>query len=220
MNILTRSLFISLSFTILGFTCCKSEHKSILSNKSNLSVVDFWLSDQKKSIIFSKQSTGVDTGKTKVSLFKNIDINVDQTFQTIDGFGFALNGGSALNIYKMNSASRKSLLDELFGQTNQSIRVSYLRLSVGASDLDEFPFSYNDLPIDEVDLEMKKFSLKQDEKYLIPILKEILAISPNIKIMASPWSAPVWMKSNKKTKGGRLLPESVSYTHLTLPTKA
>ena len=207
MNILTRSLFISLIFTILGFTGCKSEHKSILSNKSNLSVVDFWLSDQNKSIIFSKQSTGVDTGKTKVSLFKNIDINVDQTFQTIDGFGFALNGGSALNIHKMNSASRKSLLDELFGQTNQSIRVSYLRLSVGASDLDEFPFSYNDLPIDEVDLEMKKFSLKQDEKYLIPILKEILAISPNIKIMASPWSAPVWMKSNKKTKGGKLLPE-------------
>ena len=207
MNILTRILFISLSFTILGFTGCKSEHKSILSNKSNLSVVDFWLSDQNKSIIFSKQSTGVDTGKTKVSLFKNIDINVDQTFQTMDGFGFALNGGSALNIYKMNSASRISLLDELFGQTNQSIRVSYLRLSVGASDLDEFPFSYNDLPIDEVDIEMKKFSLKQDEKYLIPILKEILAISPNIKIMASPWSAPIWMKSNKKTKGGKLLPE-------------
>ena len=51
-----------------------------------------------------------------------------------------------------------------------------------------------------VDIEMKKFSLKQDEKYLIPILKEILAISPNIKIMASPWSAPAWMKSNKKTE--------------------
>ena len=207
MNILIRCLFIILNFIILVSTSCKGEHKSILSNKSNLSVVDFWLSDQNKSIIFSKQSTGVDTGKTKVSLFKNIDINVDQTFQTIDGFGFALNGGSALNIYKMNSASRKSLLDELFGQTNQSIGVSYLRLSVGASDLDEFPFSYNDLLSGEVDLEMKKFSLKHDERYLIPILKEILAISPNIKIMASPWSAPTWMKSNKKTKGGSLLPE-------------
>ena len=89
MNILIRCLFIILSFTILVFTNCKGEHKSILSNKSNLSVVDFWLSDQNKSIIFSKQSTGVDTGKTKVSLFKNIDVNVDQTFQTIDGFGFA-----------------------------------------------------------------------------------------------------------------------------------
>ena len=170
MNILIRCFFITLSFTISGFIGCKGEHKSSLSNKSDLSVVDFWLSDQNKSIIFSKQSTGVDTGKTKASLFKNIDVNVDQTFQIMDGFGFALNGGSALNIYKMNSASRESLLDELFGQTNQSIGVSYLRLSVGASDLDEFPYSYNDIPIDEVDLEMKKFSLKQDEKYLIPIL--------------------------------------------------
>ena len=207
MNILIRCLFIILSFTILVFTSCKGEHKSILSNKSNLSVVDFWLSDQNKSIIFSNQSTGVDTGKTKVNLFKDIDVNVDQTFQIMDGFGFALNGGSALNLYNMNSTIRESLLEELFGQTNQSIRVSYLRISVGASDLDEFPFSYNDLLSGEVDLEMKKFSLKQDERYLIPILKEILAISPNIKIMASPWSAPTWMKSNKKTKGGSLLPE-------------
>ena len=204
---LFRSLFTILSFTILVSTSCKGEHKSILSNKSNLSVVDFWLSDQNKSIIFSNQSTGVDTGKTKVNVFKDIDVNVDQTFQIMDGFGFALNGGSALNLYNMNSTIRESLLEELFGQTNQSIRASYLRISVGASDLDEFPFSYNDLPSGEVDLEMKKFSLKQDEKYLIPILKEILAISPNIKIMASPWSAPTWMKSNKKTKGGSLLPE-------------
>ena len=207
MNILIRCLFNILSFTFLVSTSCKGEHKSILSNKSNLSVVDFWLSDQNKSIIFSNQSTGVDTGKTKVNLFKDIDVNVDQTFQIMDGFGFALNGGSALNLYNMNSTIRESLLEELFGQTNQSIRVSYLRISVGASDLDEFPFSYNDLPSGEVDLEMKKFSLKQDERYLIPILKEILAISPNIKIMASPWSAPTWMKSNKKTKGGSLLPE-------------
>ena len=207
MNILIRCLFIILSFTIFVSTSCKGEYKSSLRNRSDLSVVDFWLSDQNKSIIFSKQSTGVDTGKTKASLFKDIDVNIDQAFQIMDGFGFALNGGSALNLYNMNSKSRKILLDELFGQTNQSIRVSYLRLSVGASDLDEFPFSYNDLPSGEVDLEMKKFSLKQDERYLIPILKEILAISPNIKIMASPWSAPTWMKSNKKTKGGSLLPE-------------
>ena len=207
MNILFRCLFIIPSFTILVFTNCKGENKSILSSKSNMSVVDFWLSDQNKSIIFSKQSTGVGTGKTKENLFKDIDVNIDQTFQIMDGFGFALNGGSALNLYKMSSNSRKNLLEELFGQKNESVGVSYLRISVGASDLDEFPFSYNDLPIGEVDLEMKKFSLKQDEKYLIPILKEILAISPDIKIMASPWSAPTWMKSNKKTKGGSLLPE-------------
>ena len=207
MNILFRCLFIIPSFTILVFNNCKGENKSILSSKSNLSVVDFWLSDQNKSIIFSKQSTGVGTGKTKENLFKDIEVNIDQTFQIMDGFGFALNGGSALNLYKMSSNSRKNLLEELFGQKNESVGVSYLRISVGASDLDEFPFSYNDLPIGEVDLEMKKFSLKQDEKYLIPILKEILAISPNIKIMASPWSAPIWMKSNKKTKGGSLLPE-------------
>ena len=86
MNILIRCLFNILSFTFLVSTSCKGEHKSILSNKSNLSVVDFWLSDQNKSILFSNQSTGVDTGKTKINLFKDIDVNVDQTFQIMDGF--------------------------------------------------------------------------------------------------------------------------------------
>ena len=76
MNILTRCLFNILSFTFLVSTSCKGEHKSIISNKSNLSVVDFWLSDQNKSILFSNQSTGVDTGKTKVNLFKDIDLRI------------------------------------------------------------------------------------------------------------------------------------------------
>ena len=200
-------LLILLSSAIFLFTGCRQDNKSPYTKKSKLSIVDFWLSDQNKSIIFSKQSTGVDTGKNKISLINNIDVNIDQPFQSMDGFGFSLNGGRALNLYKMSSNSRKNLLEELFGQDDQSIRVSYLRISVGASDLDEFPFSYNDLPIGEVDIEMKKFSLKQDERYLIPILKEILAISPNIKIMATPWSAPTWMKSNMKTKGGSLLLE-------------
>ncbi len=199
--------FISLAGAIFLFTGCEVNKKSISANNSNLSTVDFWLSDQNKSIIFSKQITGADTGKTKAKLISNIDVNIDQTFQTMDGFGFALNGGSALNLYKMNFKSRENLFQELFGQDSQSVGVSYLRISIGASDLDEFPFSYSDLPSGEVDLEMKKFSLKHDERYLIPILKEILDISPNIKIMASPWSAPTWMKSNKKTKGGKLLPE-------------
>jgi len=207
MTTFIKYFIITLIAIILISSRCRGDNKNILNTKSNLSIVDFWLTDQNKSIILSKQSTGVDTGKTKVTLLDNIDVYVDETFQSMDGFGFALNGGSALNLYKMSSNSRKSLLEELFGQNNQSVGVSYLRISIGASDLDEFPFSYNDLPKGEVDLEMKKFNLKQDEKYLIPILKEILAISPNIKIMASPWSAPMWMKSNKKTKGGSLLTE-------------
>lgn len=207
MNVSFIRFCISIYFSIFLFQGCNKNLKSVSRKSSKSSNVDFWLSDESKSIVFAKQSVDVDTGKTKTTHFENIDVNIDQTFQNMDGFGFALNGGSALNIYKMSPSSRKILLEELFGNTNKSINVSYLRISVGSSDLDEFPFSYNDLPTGEIDLKMEKFTLKQDEKYLIPILKEILTISPNLKIMASPWSAPTWMKTNKKTKGGSLLPE-------------
>ena len=88
-----------------------------------------------------------------------------------------------------------------------NIGVSYLRLSIGASDLNEHTFSYDDLPPGETDTAMKKFDLGPDRLDVIPVLKEILAINPAIKILGSPWSPPAWMKTNDDTRGGRLKPE-------------
>lgn len=70
--------------------------------------------------------------------------------------------------------------------------------------MDPDPFSYNDISSGE-DLNLNQFSIARDQSYLIPVLKEILAINPEIKIMGSPWSAPSWMKTNKSTKGGSLI---------------
>ncbi|WP_204353252.1 glycoside hydrolase family 30 protein [Pedobacter yulinensis] len=135
------------------------------------------------------------------------DIIVDQSvrYQPVEGFGFALTGGSAQHLIAMDPAKRKMLLRELFGR--EGIGISYLRLSIGASDLNAFVFSYNDLPAGETDVKLEKFSLAQDELDVVPVLKEILAISPDIRILGSPWSAPVWMKSNGKVQGGRLKDE-------------
>ena len=54
---------------------------------------------------------------------------------------------------------------------------------------------------------MEHFDLGYDRKYLIPVLKLILGINPDIRLMASPWSAPAWMKTNNATVGGRLKEE-------------
>lgn len=136
-----------------------------------------------------------------------ITIDDSKTFQEIDGFGYTLNGGSALHIQNMSTATRAGLLQELFATDVNSIGVSYLRVSIGASDLDEGPWSYNDLPDGETDIGLEQFSLAYDTLYLIPTLKEIIKISPQIKIMGSPWSPPSWMKDNNDTKGGSLKPE-------------
>ncbi|WP_053424658.1 glycoside hydrolase family 30 beta sandwich domain-containing protein [Rheinheimera sp. KL1] len=132
-----------------------------------------------------------------------LQLNTEQQFQQMDGFGYTLTGGSAMHLMGLTAENRNALLQELFGA--QGLAVSYLRISIGASDLDPEPFSYNDLAEGQQDPELKQFSIKRDEKYLIPVLKQILAINPKIKLLGSPWSPPAWMKSNNSTIGGELL---------------
>jgi glucosylceramidase len=136
-----------------------------------------------------------------------IDVEAKKTYQTMDGFGFALTGGSAQLIMHMDPAKRSALLHEVFTNQGDGIGVSYLRLTVGSSDMNDHVFSYDDLPQGETDTDMVKFSLAPDEADVIPLMKEILAIDPKIKTLASPWSAPVWMKTNHGAQGGVLKPE-------------
>lgn len=110
-------------------------------------------------------------------------------------------------INRMNNSSRDSLLKELFGNGNGQIGVSFLRLSMGASDLDASVFSYNDLYGGQTDINQSKFSIAADKVNLVPVLKSILLINPNIKIISTPWSPPTWMKDNNNSIGGSLKPE-------------
>lgn len=168
--------------------------------------VDFWLTKADESVKLQKQSTTLSFG-TSINQYPVIDVDETSTFQTIDGFGFTLTGGSAEVINSLNSATKEKLLNELFGNQEGSISISYLRLSIGASDLNNAPFSYDDMPSGQTDVNLSNFSLQPDMTNLVPLLKEILAINPNIKLLATPWSAPAWMKDNNSFIGGSLLPQ-------------
>ncbi len=165
--------------------------------------IEFWLTKSDKSILLAKQNV-VLRFKNEVNTHQTIEIDDKQTAQTIEGFGFALTGGSAEVINQLNTDVKKQLLQELFGTKETGIAISYLRISIGASDLDSTVFSYDDMTLGETDLTLSKFSLSPDKHWLIPLLKEILLINPKIKILACPWSPPVWMKNNNSTKGGSL----------------
>ncbi|RZM24627.1 MAG: glucosylceramidase, partial [Pedobacter sp.] len=167
---------------------------------------EVWLTDPGSNILFVRQEP-VRFVKGGIASEQNIVIDTKTSHQSIDGFGYTLTGGSAQHIIKMGAAERAALLKELFAHDGTNIGTSYLRLSIGASDLNERVFSYNDLPAGETDLEMQKFDLGPDKQDVIPVLKEILAINPQIKIMGSPWSPPVWMKDNGDARGGSLKPE-------------
>ncbi|MCS4302890.1 glycoside hydrolase family 30 beta sandwich domain-containing protein [Chryseobacterium sp. BIGb0232] len=166
--------------------------------------VEYWLTKGDENIKLQPQAPirFVNTSNT----LQNIEIDDTQKFQYVEGFGYTLTGGSVEVINRLSPGKRKALLNELFGSGKHSISISYLRVSIGASDLDGEVFSYDDLPEGQTDVSLSKFSLAKD-KALIAMLKEILAINPKIKIIAAPWSPPVWMKDNGKSKGGSLKPE-------------
>ncbi|HKN76804.1 MAG TPA: glycoside hydrolase family 30 beta sandwich domain-containing protein [Candidatus Acidoferrum sp.] len=168
--------------------------------------VQVWLTNADKSALFELQKSSPHFTKA-ASEEPAIEIDDQKTFQTIDGFGFALTGGSAQHIAHMDAPKRAALLKELFAVDGKSIGISYLRISIGSSDLNDHVFSYDDLPSGETDLTLAKFSLAPDREDLLPVLKEILAIYPEIQILGSPWSAPPWMKTNNDAKGGKLKTE-------------
>jgi glucosylceramidase len=195
-------------FISIVFTSCEKNSSSDLSRETSAdSDIEYWLTTGNQTALFQKIDESL-TFNGKTSGVPVIEVDTTQRFQTIDGFGYSLTGGSANLLHeKLTTAERNELLSELFSSNDPGIGVSYLRISIGASDLDEHVFSYNDLPAGETDIALTKFSLAEDEKYLIPVLKEIIAINPDIKIMGSPWSAPAWMKTNNSPKGGILKPE-------------
>ena len=174
-------------------------------SKENKISIASWLTKGDQSALLQQQST-VYFSNSK-SEGPTIKVDPNQIYQTTDGFGYSLTGGSAYIINRLAPGVKAGLLNELFGSGENSIGVSYLRISIGASDLDATVFSYNDIPAGTTDVNLDHFSLDHDRVDLIPLLKEILAINPRIKILGSPWSPPVWMKDNVSSKGGSLLPQ-------------
>ena len=166
-----------------------------------------WLTtSDKKNLVASQQTVRFHRLRAEPE-GRLIRLDDGKTFQVIDGFGQAVTGGTAQLMMKMSSAARHALLEDLFGNKPTQRNMSYIRISIGSSDMNESVYTYDDMPEGATDLDLAHFSLAPDEAYVIPVLKEILTIHPGIRILASPWSAPSWMKDNRRPKGGTLLRE-------------
>lgn len=113
------------------------------------------------------------------------------------GFGVAITGASCYNLSKMEAAERTQFLKSIYGK--DGLNLSVARLTVGSSDYSAEVYTYDDV---ENDTELKYFSIDRDKEYIIPMIKEILSISPELYIFASPWSPPGWMKTGGSMYGG------------------
>lgn len=206
--------YISALLLLLTFYSCSN--KNSVSNtppepaaSDTLSAkVVCWLTKPDESVLLKRQPASAYSTITNSN--STITIDTAQSYQQMDGFGYTLTSGSATLINDMTAGEKSKLLTELFDDGENSIHVSYLRIAIGASDLSANVYTYDDMPTGQTDPDLENFSLQPDETDLIPILKEIIAINPVIKIIATPWTPPVWMKDNGNSVGGSLKPEFYS----------
>ncbi|MEN6332723.1 MAG: glucosylceramidase, partial [Phycisphaerales bacterium] len=117
--------------------------------------IESWVTTPDRLTLFAKQSDTIRFRPGRGGRGATIVVDSRQAYQTMDGFGFALTGGSAELLVKMSPDARGQLLFELFATDLGGIGVSYLRLTIGSSDLNSFVFSYDDLPEGQTDPEMK-----------------------------------------------------------------
>jgi glucosylceramidase len=166
--------------------------------------VAVWLTTPDKGALLYNQPTGLNFDAA-ANANATIALDTTQTYQSMEGFGYTLTGGSAYLLSQMAATDRATLLKELFSTAGNGIGISYLRVNIGASDLSSTVYTYNDSGTPDPTL--ANFSLAPDMAYFIPVLKEIVAINPSLKILGSPWTAPSWMKTNNSPIGGSLQPQ-------------
>src|SRR5258708_6634142 len=156
-------------------------------------VVNVWMTTADKSKLLQAQSSinfAADAGSNPTT----ITVDENTTYQTIDGFGYALTGGSASLINGLGP-NQSTFLTDIFSTASGHVGSSFVRITIGASDLSSSDFTYDDMPSGQTDVNLRNFSINQEMTDLVPALKKIIAVHTSIKILATPWTAPVWMKT-------------------------
>lgn len=153
--------------------------------------VKIYVTTNNRSLDFAQKSVDFNTKPNMSPTTVTLDPTV--RYQTMDGFGAAVTGSSCFNLLKMTQEDRTKFLKETFSET-EGMGQSYIRIAIGCSDFSLSEYTCCDTP------GIENFALQNEElNYIIPVLKEILAINPSIKILGSPWTCPRWMKVNNLT---------------------
>ena len=140
-----------------------------------------------------------------------IRVDPSRRYQTMEGFGASITDSSASVLYRLSRTNRAAAMRSLFSRTDGD-GLSFLRQPIGASDFVDGDFyTYDDLQAGRTDYRMRHFSIAHDRAQILPLLRQALALNPQIKVIGSPWSPPAWMKTNQSLIGGRLIDEPRIY---------
>ena len=165
-------------------------------------IAQVWLTTGDRSHLLSREAD-VPFGSAPESTGIVIDVDATRAYQEMVGFGAAMTDAASHLIHRLPGAARDSLMRELFGR-DPGIGLSFIRVPLGASDFSLRHYSYDDMPAGQQDAALEHFSIDADRAERLPLLRQALAINPQLKLVASPWSAPGWMKSTRNLIGGTL----------------
>ena len=164
-------------------------------------VVKAYVTTSDRSHLFTEKDLEFNRPASMSPYIVNLDF--DRTYQTVDGFGAAVTGATSYNLMKMRQEDRTAFLKDIFDR-EEGLGSSLIRVSIGASD---FPAGRKEFTWCDTE-GIENFAPHSDDvQYLVPVLKEIYAINPDVKIIGSPWSAPVWMKESASWTSASLKPE-------------
>ncbi len=139
-----------------------------------------------------------------------VTVDPSRAYQRMDGFGASITDSSASVLYRLDKRTRDATMADLFGRDGD--RLSFLRQPMGASDFVDGPhYTYDDVPAGQTDYGLRHFSIAHDRKQILPLLRQALALNPRLKVMATPWSPPAWMKTSQSLVGGRLIDDPRIY---------
>jgi glucosylceramidase len=140
-----------------------------------------------------------------------ITVDPSRSYQRMVGFGASITDSSAHVLYRLDPATRSATMRDLFSaSTGDGLAV--LRQPMGASDFVQGDFyTYDDVPTGQTDYALDRFSVGHDRAQILPLLRQALALNPQLKVVATPWSPPAWMKTNGSLIGGRLIDDPKIY---------
>ncbi|MFA8451454.1 MAG: discoidin domain-containing protein [Bacteroidales bacterium] len=127
---------------------------------------------------------------------KNLSPNIIRVFsgdkkQTLMGMGGAITQSSAYLLKKLPKEKRDEILEAYYGKSG--CRYSMMRTHIGSCDFSLRNYSYDETPND---FALNDFSIAEDQKYILPAIKQAFKLNPNIKLFTAPWSPPSWMKKS------------------------
>jgi glucosylceramidase len=169
--------------------------------------VNVWLTTDDQQTLLQPQTAVAFKAGISPTL-PTILIDDRRRYQTIVGFGAAFTDSAAYLLNeKVPPANIRAVMESLFDRT-QGIGLSFARDPIGASDLTRYDYSFDDQPAGSTDPTLSGFSIAHDQTDIIPMILLAKSINPQLKLLATPWSPPGWMKTSGSMIGGTLLPSA------------